>query len=379
VDWQRQAENLAAGLDVSERWRPAFAATPRHLFVPRFFKNHPERGWYAVDRTGDDYLDWVYRNEALITQLDGDPESWEKARRDGVYVGGHVTSSSSTPGLMAAMLDALHVEPGMTVLEIGTGTGYNAAILCRQLGDKNVTTIDIDPRLIESARVRLTSLGYRPTCKATNAVVDIPGGPYDRIISTVGVRRVPYGWLTAAKPGGLILVNLYSDLATNAIFALTVHGDGMASGQAPIGGTFMPTRDNIMPFSFTLHDKAEGTRTPTQLPGSVLDDFGPFYLFASLIMRDVQLHYFPHDDELRPGLLDRDRSWAYELNGNAIHGGPRNLWSQLEEVHAIWEHHGRPSREQLGLTVTKDQQTLWLNSPDQIITTEIDAVSVRRL
>src|SRR5213082_1519807 len=138
MDWQHQAEHLAAGLDVSEEWRPAFAAAPRHVFVPRFFTNHPERGWQAVDHTDDDYLDLVYQDEALITQLDGDPEAWEKTRREGVYFGGHGTSSSSTPGLMAAMLDALDVTPGMSVLEIGTGTGYNAAILCHRLGDNHV-------------------------------------------------------------------------------------------------------------------------------------------------------------------------------------------------------------------------------------------------
>lgn len=378
MDWQRRAENLAAALDVSTGWRSAFAAMPRHLFVPRFFKNDPKRGWCAVDQSDDDYLDLVYRNEALITQLDGYPDSWEKARDD-VYVGGHVTSSSSAPGLMAAMLDALQVEPGMKVLEIGTGTGYNAAILCHRLGHKHVTTVDIDPHLINSARERLTQLGYHPTSTTSDAIIEVPGGPYDRIIATVGLRRIPHVWLTVVRPGGLILANLYSDLATNAIFALTVHDNGTASGRAPVGGTFMPTRDNIMPFNFTLHDGGNGDSTSTQLPGDVLNDFGPFYLFASLIMRDVQVHYFPTRSGHRPGLLGRDRSWAYELNGTAVHGGPRNLWNELETVHALWQSHGQPGREQLGMTVTENQQSFWIDSPDQVIHTEIDAVSVHRL
>src|SRR5438874_6872280 len=183
MDWQHHAEHLAAELDVSNDWRTAFASTPRHVFVPRFFTNHPQRGWQTVDRADDDYPDLVYQEDALITQLDGDPEAWEKTRREGVYFGGHVTSSSSTPGLMAAMLDALHVEPGMSVLEIGTGTGYNAAILCHRLGDKHVTTVDIDSRLVGSARERLANLGFHPTSATTNAVIEVPGGPYDRIIT----------------------------------------------------------------------------------------------------------------------------------------------------------------------------------------------------
>src|SRR5437763_1894729 len=318
MDWQHLAEHLAAELDVSKEWRSAFAAIPRHLFVPRIFTNHPGRGWCAVDHTDSDYLDLVYSDEALITQLDCDPEVWEKIRRDDVYLGGHVTSSSSTPSLMAAMLDALDVAPGMNVLEVGTGTGYNEAIMCHRLGAKHVTTVDVDPRLVELARERLTGLGYQPATAVTNAVVEVPGGPYDRIITTVGVHRIPRQWLSAVEPGGLILANLYSDLASNALFALSVHDNGTASGQAPTGGYFMPTRDNIMPFNFTLHDGGEGETDPTQLPGDVLNDFGAFYLFTSLIMRDVQIYFFPTSSGTRPGLLGRDRSWAYELDGVAV-------------------------------------------------------------
>ena len=124
-DWQPRAESLAAELDASREWTSAFAVTPRHEFAPRLFTNDPQRGWVAVDQSDEDYPDLVYRNEALIIQLDGDPESWEKARRDGFYLGGHVTSSSSAPQLMASMLDELRVDVGMDVLEIVTG--YNTA------------------------------------------------------------------------------------------------------------------------------------------------------------------------------------------------------------------------------------------------------------
>jgi protein-L-isoaspartate O-methyltransferase len=377
VDWHKHAENLAAKLDLSAAWKAAFAATPRHVFVPRFFENRPELGWVAIGESDAEYLDHVYQTEALVTQLDGDPGAWDKLRKEGVYLGGHVTSSSSAPGLMAVMLDALQAEPGMTVLEVGTGTGYNAAILCNRLGDEYVTTVDIDTELVESARHRLASLGYHPTFAVADAAITVPNGPYDRLIATVGIRRVPPCWLTAVKPDGLILANLYSDLASDAIFALTVSDDGTASGHAPIGGTFMPTRDNIMPFNFTLHDNTEGERNPTDLSSDSLTEFGSFYLFVSLMMRDVQLHYFPtNTGTLRPGLLGRDRSWAYELDGTAIHSGPRQLWAELENVRTLWQDHGNPGRDRLGLTVAKDQQSLWIDSPEHVIQAEIDAVTV---
>ena len=104
----------------------------------------------------------------------------------------------------------------------------------------------------------------------------------------------------------------------------------------------------------------------------VLTNFGAFYLFTSLIMRDVQVYFFPTNSGNRPGLLGRDHSWAYELDGMAIHDGPRNLWRELEKVHALWEDHGRPDREQLGITIIEDQQSLWVGSPDQVVHTETD-------
>ncbi len=77
----------------------------------------------------------MYQNQALTTQVD--------AR-------GLPTSSSSQPAVMALMLSYLDVKPGMRILEIGTGTGYNAALLVRLTGDPRlVTTLEIDSTLIK--------------------------------------------------------------------------------------------------------------------------------------------------------------------------------------------------------------------------------------
>ena len=72
------------------------------------------------------------------------------------------------PGIMAVMLEALQVSDGHRVLEIGTGTGYNAALLCHRLGAGRVSTVDIDESLSETARESLASCGYHPTCVAAD-------------------------------------------------------------------------------------------------------------------------------------------------------------------------------------------------------------------
>jgi protein-L-isoaspartate(D-aspartate) O-methyltransferase len=104
------------------------------------------------------------------------------------------------------MLAALDAEPGMRGLEIGTGTGYNAALLAHRLGAQTITSVEIDPALAEHARRALTAIGYLVTVITGDGALGYsPGAPYDRIISTAAVREVPYPWVAQTRPGGTIL------------------------------------------------------------------------------------------------------------------------------------------------------------------------------
>ena len=128
--------------ETSQRVAEVFARVPRHPFIP-------DRIWDSgepVDQAADPgrWQRLVAADDAVVTQVD-----------DGVDGGwGIPSSSSSAPSIMAAMLDALDVRPGQWVLEVGTGTGWNAALLCELVGDADrVTTIEVDPVLAERARV----------------------------------------------------------------------------------------------------------------------------------------------------------------------------------------------------------------------------------
>ena len=75
---------------------------------------------------------------------------------------GQPISSSSQPAIMAIMLDQLGLAPGQRVLEIGAGTGYNAALISHIVGaEGQVTSVDIDPELVGPAREHLASAGFR--------------------------------------------------------------------------------------------------------------------------------------------------------------------------------------------------------------------------
>src|SRR5437763_483630 len=112
---------LRYGLDTPASfasWRSETWAVVRcwRMYSPRFFRPQPTGRWGAVDDTDEDWLDRIYADRVLVTQLDGDPGRWAVARRDGSATG-VPTSSSSQPTIMAVMLSALAVEDGHRVLE----------------------------------------------------------------------------------------------------------------------------------------------------------------------------------------------------------------------------------------------------------------------
>ena len=143
--WRTRARKLAErlaenGVLDDPAWRAAFESVPRHVFVPRFYRQRPDGEWSETTVEDDGWLDAVYSDEPLVTALAE------------IASGSRVTvSSSSKPALMARMLAALDVHDGMKVLEIGTGTGYNAALLAHRLGGEHVFSVDIGADLVETA------------------------------------------------------------------------------------------------------------------------------------------------------------------------------------------------------------------------------------
>src|SRR5262249_39944930 len=216
----------------------------------------------------------VYTNASLVTQLNGtlDPGSADGPVR------GVPTSSSSAPGLMAAVLETADIRRGQRILEIGAGTGYNAALLCERVGAANVSTIDIDPAITEQARARLATLGYHPTVTLADGDLGLPDhATYDRIIATCSVPDIPPAWLTQCTPGAVIVANLWRDLESFALIRLTVHGDGTATGHLlPASGAYMPTRSyrQVDPLDLWRRDARgrTGHTRPTTLSGDILDD-----------------------------------------------------------------------------------------------------------
>ncbi|SDT79326.1 protein-L-isoaspartate O-methyltransferase family protein [Actinoplanes derwentensis] len=176
----------ADGVELSPALAGAFAAVPREIFVPDGFHRRDGRRVVPADR---DYLPAVYSNDVLVTKMDGEVP----------------VSSSSQPSLMAAMIEALAVRPGMRILEIGAGTGYNAALLAT-LG-ASVTTMDVQPDVAARARSALARAGIAGVrVETADGYTGGPAEHYDRIIVTVGVAGISPHWLDRLDPGGRIIV-----------------------------------------------------------------------------------------------------------------------------------------------------------------------------
>jgi protein-L-isoaspartate(D-aspartate) O-methyltransferase len=181
----------------------AFDAVPRHIFLP------------DVD------LATAYADEAVVTHDE-----------DGIP-----TSSSSQPSLMARMIHRLDVAPGSRVLEIGAGTGYNAAVISALGGD--VTSVELQPEVADAARAHLAAAGFRAEV-VTGDGAHPPPGPFDRIIVTAGAWEIAPALAGALADGG-ILVAPFRLNAIEAVFALRREGDRLhGEGALPCG--FMPLR-----------------------------------------------------------------------------------------------------------------------------------------
>jgi protein-L-isoaspartate(D-aspartate) O-methyltransferase len=169
---------LESGRTPSPAVQAAFRAVPRHLFVPGFTPAA------------------AYQDEALVV----------KYGADGVPV-----SSSSQPAMMAIMLEQLGLEPGHRVLEIGTGTGYNAAVMAHVVGTGGrVVTVDIDAELVAGARASLAAAGYdRVLARCADGGYADPGDdPFDRVIVTAGAWDIAPAWLDQLAPGGRLVLPL---------------------------------------------------------------------------------------------------------------------------------------------------------------------------
>ncbi|MGH8879441.1 MAG: methyltransferase domain-containing protein, partial [Stackebrandtia sp.] len=272
------------------------------------------------------------------------------------------TSSASQPAIMATMLRLLDAAEDSRVLEIGTGPGYNASLLCTRLGDAKVTSVDIQSDVVAEASQRLARLGFHPHLEVADGSLGCPArAPFDRIIATCGLGRIPPAWLDQLAPGARVLAPMNFG---GALALLDRRDDGSLHGRFPAeAGFFMELKH---PGASAPAPKAAG---PNRVLTSTIDP----EVLADLDFR-LWIEASVPGAQLRParsldGLVAEARITAPETTIEVEpadttriteYGAP--LWPMLEDRYDAWLGHGRPKRTRMGMTVTPDRQWVWLDN-----------------
>lgn len=199
-------ENMAAtaGLAEARRIDPkvleAMRAVPRHRLVPAGVRAD------------------AYRNRAL-------PIGYE--------------ATISQPYIVALMTHLLRVEPGHKVLEVGTGSGYQAAVLAHLGAD--VRSIEIVPELAARAARDLAALGYGSVrVRAGDGYAGWPDeAPFDRIVVTAAAPEIPPALLDQLKPGGRMVIPVGRPRSSD-LMLVEKHADGRVESRSVMPVMFVP-------------------------------------------------------------------------------------------------------------------------------------------
>lgn len=388
--WEQRAAALtaklaAAGVLPDPAWASAFAQVPRHVFVPRVLADDRAT---VIDARTPGWLDLVYSDEALLTQARTSGEGIDRQELP--------SSSSSRPRVMAVMLDRLAARPDQRVLEIGTGTGYNTALLGQRLGAGNVYSIDLDPYLVEKSRGHLAELGHYPQLASGDGARGWPEhAPFDRILATCAITHIPPAWIDQLAEGGRIVAPLDAGEAgpllvldktaphevNGRIDPYPVHfmpmrehaynplGPGQSTGFTATGGphygtttldpaTLLATDRTNLALFLWLH--APGLRIASA------EDLGKVYVSTATALAEATLT--PNDDG----------TWPVTQRGSC------RLWDTIEHGCTAWLALDHPDPARLGVTARNtddgyhDDQYVWLDDPEGVHSWPLTAPSTGR-
>lgn len=352
MDWEAAAQRLAADTVIrpESRWYRPLATTPRHLFVPRWWTKASSDGeevWTLRDGSSDTeaWLRDAYADTTLVTRVG-------PLHADHAEVGqtlprgraGRSTSSSTLPALVLMMYRAAWITDTSRLL-LTCGSGYGTALACARLGDEHVTSVDVDPYLVQAARKRLTEAGHHPRLEVCDLTGDLPEGSYDRIISTLAVPAVPASWLKSLVPGGRLVTTIAN---TGLAIVADKTPDGGAIGHvAPEAAGFMAARhgddyDDTFPENPPLWhtaQHAEGESITTgRYPLTYVPDTWDLRSTLELEAPGIDHRQHKADDGTRTiYMLHADGSWARATATGrdfpTVHqGGPRRLWDTLDRI-----------------------------------------------
>lgn len=317
-------------------WHDAITSVPRHVLVPHFYLQNDDGTWTRAE-------DWdtIYSDTTLVTTFDGQ----------------QAVSSSTAPSLMVRMLEALDLHDGHRVLEIGTGSGYNAAVLSHRLGSDHVFSVDVDEGLVDRAWERLSTIGYTPTIVARDGELGLAEhAPYDRIIATCAVPEIPRAWIEQTTEGGLILADFKPGADAGNLVLLERRGHTAQGRFLPEWAGFLPMRHHdTTPPVYPVRDRTHARTRATTAPYPPWDHPVPWFLAQFGMPPNLTYGYGPG----YVFLAATDGSWCEVGAGTVTENGA--LWTWFEAAYEQWRADGEPGWSRFGLTVSPESHEVWMD------------------
>ena len=231
-------------LQSNANWlKQALFNVPRHHFIEQYYDDREPNGIVQVKSPNPT------------------PEQLEQIYSDrGMMIREEPHSAASQPSLIFGMLKDLQLTHGHKVLEVGTGSGWNAGLIAFSVGDDSlVYSIDLQADLVEKARRHLRSVGFnRINLKAGDAGFGWDGETFDRIIVTVGSPDIPPAWIQSLTDGGILVMPLKTDGMGDPILRLHKQADKL-TGKFTQGAAFMNLQGN---FKSASEDALEPSSDP---------------------------------------------------------------------------------------------------------------------
>lgn len=343
-----------------------FTCDRRQDFVPNVIRTHRGGRWRRVDRSKNagEWAKFVHRSEMLVFDVDDGGEGGP-----GIVTGVIPSKEDAT-----ARLAAFAPVPGTAVAEIGTDCGWTAAALEHLLQGGQVVTVADTERLAEIARQRLRPYPRVRVVSGSEAGVLGPAGAFHGLLSHRAVRRVPWEWVTRVRPGGRLCLPVRTALGgSSTLLVLTVARDGAsASGRFHAG----PAPQTMW---FREHRPGEGTSVESQgspRASETLDARGRTYgprpgcspACSALTFGCRSCAALRSSKATLPTacvfMTTRRRGQWSSSTPRIYEWGPRDLGSDLFDALGQWHAVGEPEVEQLGVTITETEHTLWLGAPD---------------
>jgi protein-L-isoaspartate(D-aspartate) O-methyltransferase len=344
---ERYADELrAAGAIRSPQVERAFRTVQRHRLLETFYY-HDAGGRVTVHHDPRhprrDHLELIYADTALATR----------------HIDGRPASSTSQASLVARMLELLDLRPGIKVLEVGAGTGYNAALMAEIVGDQRlVVTVDVLEDVVDQTARLLSAAGY-PGIRVVlrDGFAGVPAdAPFDRIVATVGCSDLSPHWAEQLADGGMMLVPL--EHADGHPLVLVGKDDDALRGRVVLWTGFIPIRgplqmsgeglaDGLWARGMVMADPADVVHEPDpeprfgppgpDEPHVTGDDESDFLFFLGLA--DRRACSAPQGVGLTNGL----DGWASVARDGIRWWKDVALAAELDRHYRDWDARGRPA------------------------------------